>query len=573
MIEDLERRLRTSLSGAALPSAPDSLHEALDRLPDDAGPIGTGRASRSAGVLLAITAAVVLALFAVWLLPGALPGPAAPSASVGASSSPTPRLSSDPSTTPEPSAALMQVTLPLGSGHSLILTIRDESGQLRGVRAATSVELVDRPVPVDTLVYNPGGQPSSQVRLVWGGVICDTAATLAIGPDIRTWTLTDGPHPPCDTSNSVRGVVLTFAQPTDAASVALTHHQGQIQWPEVTEYGVIDSNTGWSVVGGRLRSTHDGGASWSVKAPLAWPALAFGDIGFTDASHGWGLNLASPSQPLFERTADGGATWSAAALPSLGTPSLPFFFDRLDADLLMSSSPAGKSGSLLRTRDGGATWSQVATVPAGLLGPIEFSDAANGYAVGTTQPIAPIVPDRDALFATHDGGQTWSQATIPVPAGFGAVTSADVNRLPVITGPESAVALVGLTSATKSATEALVTTDAGRTWAISASLPADESAIPFAVLSTGRWVAAFAPDGVSMPTLMESLDGWRTWSPVGAVGIPTNGAIHSFTWADSSHGWALVDTYSDASQPEDVPGQLYATSDGGATWSDITPSQ
>ncbi|MGZ6259046.1 MAG: WD40/YVTN/BNR-like repeat-containing protein [Candidatus Limnocylindrales bacterium] len=162
---------------------------------------------------------------------------------------------------------------------------------------------------------------------------------------------------------------------------------------------------------------------------------------------------------------------------------------------------------------------------------------------------------------------------IPTPAGFDAVTSSDVTSPPVITGPGSAVALVGLTSATQNATVALVTSDAGRTWTISASLPADESAMPFEVFSTGAWVAVFAPDGTSTSSLLESDNGGRTWSPIGAVGIPTNGAIRSFRWLDPRHAWALVDAMSDATPPEQMPGQLYATSDGGATWSDITPAQ
>ena len=50
MTDDLERRLRTSLSGAALPSAPDTLRDALDRLPDEAGPIGTGARAPAPGL-------------------------------------------------------------------------------------------------------------------------------------------------------------------------------------------------------------------------------------------------------------------------------------------------------------------------------------------------------------------------------------------------------------------------------------------------------------------------------------------------------------------------------------------
>ena len=120
-----------------------------------------------------------------------------------------------------PTAA--EVTLPLGSGHSMVLTIDDESGQLQAVRAATTAEL-DNPLhPLDDVVlYNRGDTTGVQVVLQWDGVICDTTATLIIGPDAHAWTLEDGPTPPCDASNAARAVVLTFALPIDAGSIVVT---------------------------------------------------------------------------------------------------------------------------------------------------------------------------------------------------------------------------------------------------------------------------------------------------------------------------------------------------------------
>ncbi len=104
MTDELERRLRTSLSGAALPSAPDSLHEALDRLPDEAGPIGTGGQGLSlAWAMPVLVVVVVVALIAAWL-PGGLLGLAGPTASPRGSSSPVPSGSLVPS--PGVSAAL-----------------------------------------------------------------------------------------------------------------------------------------------------------------------------------------------------------------------------------------------------------------------------------------------------------------------------------------------------------------------------------------------------------------------------------------------------------------------------------
>ena len=125
--------------------------------------------------------------------------------------------------TPAPSTSQMKVTVPLGSGHSMVLTVSDQSGELAGVRAATTAEL-DNPLhPLDDVVlYNRGDTTGVQVVLQWDGVICDTTATLIIGPDAHAWTLEDGPTPPCDASNAARAVVLTFALPIDAGSIVVT---------------------------------------------------------------------------------------------------------------------------------------------------------------------------------------------------------------------------------------------------------------------------------------------------------------------------------------------------------------
>ena len=112
MTDDLERRLRTSLSGAALPSAPDSLHEALDRLPAEAGPIGTsGRGVRLAWAMPVLVIVVVVALIAAWL-PGGFLGPAGPTASPRGSGSPVP--SSSPTTAALPSPVDLAGTFPGG---------------------------------------------------------------------------------------------------------------------------------------------------------------------------------------------------------------------------------------------------------------------------------------------------------------------------------------------------------------------------------------------------------------------------------------------------------------------------
>ena len=157
MTDELERRLRTSLSGAALPSAPDSLREALDRLPDDAGPIGTSRhVWRAAWAMPVLVVVVVLALIAAWL-PGGILGPAGPTASPRGSGSTVP--SSSPTTAPSPSPVDQVGTFPGGGlwaveGSTLLLST-DAGSSWRRTTISTPAGFIPTAFSPSVFVLDP----------------------------------------------------------------------------------------------------------------------------------------------------------------------------------------------------------------------------------------------------------------------------------------------------------------------------------------------------------------------------------------------------------------------------------
>ena len=63
--------------------------------------------------------------------------------------------------------------------------------------------------------------------MYWGGVICDTASLLVIGPQAASVTVYEGPVRLCDASNEGRGVIFTFSKPVDARAIKTTYVAAQ----------------------------------------------------------------------------------------------------------------------------------------------------------------------------------------------------------------------------------------------------------------------------------------------------------------------------------------------------------
>ncbi len=79
----------------------------------------------------------------------------------------------------------------------------------------------------------------------------------------------------------------------------------------------------------------------------------------------------------------------------------------------------------MRTSDGGVTWQETPVLDgaqASLSG-VTCATSTECYAVGGTLGGTIVTPGTAVLLATQDGGQTWSQVTIP--SGF--TTVADIS--------------------------------------------------------------------------------------------------------------------------------------------------
>jgi len=213
-----------------------------------------------------------------------------------------------------------------------------------------------------------------------------------------------------------------------------------------------DDRNGWAVgdpLDGRffLLRTEDGGRTWRELPPGSRPAAREGEGCF--AASGTCLAARGRNGAFFctggsaarlIRTADGGTTWTAAALPLLGgQPSFGAFglAFRDDRNALVVGGDykdeAAISGNAAVTFDGGATWSAVEAKP-----PAGFRECA-AFVPKIESALAVTVGPSGSDYSL-DGGRTW--ALIPGPAGWHSLSVAPGGRCGWAVGKSGLIALL-----------------------------------------------------------------------------------------------------------------------------------
>jgi photosystem II stability/assembly factor-like uncharacterized protein len=257
----------------------------------------------------------------------------------------------------------------------------------------------------------------------------------------------------------------------------------------------------------------DGGKTWHERWPTATPRPTSA-LSFVSPTTGFGTGIVGDGGALV-RTDDAGATWRVVgqlakpALPSgaAGDPTLSFV-DPLTGWALTA-------GGLYGTRDGGASWTAGA-LPAGIAPPVAvaFRDPRDGCV------LASDASDFVHALATTDGGRTWAdvpggqdsvQGCAWGETGTNLVASADSNLGPKAPGPAGLVIIDGTHAWVPSLGAILRTSDSGSTWqAITWSQATDPQLAGAIALTFGS-----AEDGWLLTgdgRLLRTTDGGLTWS-------------------------------------------------------------
>ena len=313
----------------------------------------------------------------------------------------------------------------------------------------------------------------------------------------------------------------------------------------------------WAMNGLALYLSRDGGAHWfAATPPGVYDVVArIGDIVFVDREHAW-----------------------AAA-----------------SDLTGARPP--RHMAIYRTTDGGRTWRPAA--PPGCYyrcggGFLSFLDRRKGFSLASVWPRGRLFETRDggaawtlvapapfigpirfvslrdgwgvrsdggALFRTTDGGRIWRRVRLARPA------TATIG-VPTFFGPRDGVVPVWLRDPRTHAERvvAYVTRNGGRSWSArpvpaAADLRGESwgfaASIPFSAPTVRDWVL------FPGPSLYATHDGGRTWTIVHPRFAPTAPHVSDPSFSSPSSGWAIFTVGAGSA--------LVRTTDGGRDWKAVAP--
>jgi photosystem II stability/assembly factor-like uncharacterized protein len=335
---------------------------------------------------------------------------------------------------------------------------------------------------------------------------------------------------------------------TNVTGGGITH-----PWADELVVSPTDPQTIWQVADvGQFYVSHNGGISWTTTI---------------DPFHGYGFRAGTisaaaiaPSDPdvvyavksgfgIF-KSADGGWTWEFLPQSEVDyTYSLAIH--PTDPDIVFSgysSKPFQDWAMVRRSTDGGVIWTTVLSVPhsSGITSVVIDPQNPNTVYAGST---GPSDGGGGQIYHSTNGGDTWS----PLNPHLTALT---VWGQPQLIGdpatPSTAYAATWLGGTWK-------TTDAGQTWTLLEQAPQSSTALS---LDPANPNVIYAADRTA-PLVWKSADGGATWmaaadfSSTGAFLVnrvlAADGAVYASTFGLGLH-----------------EGKLYRSTNGGASWTDIT---
>lgn len=315
--------------------------------------------------------------------------------------------------------------------------------------------------------------------------------------------------------------------------------------------------------GGGLWQSLDGGTSWAAVAdfPGTLAVGAFAQVSTTSFLAGTGdqFNELQPGIGLVSST-DGGKTWTpvASTAPSSSNPDW-YYVNSLavsssgtvlaatgdfgtPSDLLATTEPGAGAGGVWRSADGGKTWTKV--WPTG-----GREDVSYDVVFDPNNPNAAVADtDFGTVVYSKDGGATWSVASgLPTQQSLGYRVSLAFDA----STPGSVYALVDNAPHGGPSGEVFHSTDDGQTWSLLAGTNAFVNAnsgtaagalcdntFPGTPECQGDYdnVIAVFPQGSGKPPsilaagidIFASTDGGATWSQVGnPYGATSGTTLHA----------------------------------------------
>ncbi|MDF2723067.1 MAG: copper amine oxidase [Paenibacillus sp.] len=318
-----------------------------------------------------------------------------------------------------------------------------------------------------------------------------------------------------------------------------------------------------------------------ITPALAEPSPAAGTldnpmgVSMIDGSTSWAWGN-NDQTPQLLRSTDGGEHWSAASLGGLDLTAADMnrvkaYF--ADANTGWLGWTDGEAMHLARTTDGGASWQ--AETFKGYHSPVQFSFVDNQHGWLIAAGDAAMMHSTKIVYRTEDGGATWKVVSDNSESMIHN-DSEKTGALPTlgsIAGMSFVDTAKGFATFDNPVSNTLIfyrTTDGGATWsAVSLEVPADLAGkVDYSVFSTPVFsgkngVVALKLGAGTKETMVvyATSDGGNTWSvKPGSVEIAP-GTPFEISFADASNGWLLQGA------------DLYRTTNGGASWQKVKTNE
>jgi photosystem II stability/assembly factor-like uncharacterized protein len=373
--------------------------------------------------------------------------------------------------------------------------------------------------------------------------------------------------------------------------------------------GNVEDNTSTNTNHKIVAHTSDGGQSWQNVTPPSLVGKLLSGIEYMvqplNATTAWlykntfqssvlapdNTPVAAISDMSLYFTTNGGVTWQQA-LPETSEGKILLeeltFIDANNGWAVASlqhitevSSPSDIPSEIVRTKDGGRTWTKIyGSSKLERISSLTFTDESNGWMITTATEDKKPQYLTSTFNRTFDGGKHWKAVTLPeLPPGARAL-SYDAPRF---SNENDGILVVANESEPEYgySTVAYITHDGGATWSISKPIPV--VGILSATDANHLWIMGTAPQtgmlatptaashttqvpvqDVNKPkTIYATSDGGQHWTQISIQ--PQWYYVQTVNFVSNTTGWVTTSIENEKGYPI----HLYKTTDGGKTWQEV----